>query len=107
LPTAPNRTAPSPEGKGASSRNSTKFGLYAKSLIILGEDPAQFDALAERYHQTFHPVGADQEALVRSEWLMVRLNKLEAETWQFQIRKSCIPNTSSPSAKPTHGKHRL
>ena len=96
----------SPEGKATSSQNATRFGLYAKSIVIRGEDPAEFDARVDYYYQTFHPVGAAQEALVatlvRSEWLLVRLNTLEHETWERSARLPQEPDHKTPLAQAFH-----
>ena len=36
-----------PEGRACSAQNATKHGLYAKSLVIRGEDPDALHALRE------------------------------------------------------------
>src|SRR5258707_7761464 len=44
-------TGPStPEGRAAVRLNGLKYGLYAETLILPGEDPAEFDALLDRLH---------------------------------------------------------
>jgi hypothetical protein len=44
-----------PEGKAASSFNALKHGMDAASIVIPGEDPAEYDTLASDYHRQFHP----------------------------------------------------
>ena len=73
------------EGKAAASRNSLKLGLYAKSMIIPGEDPAELERLAASYHAKFEPVGPIEEELlddiVRFAWMKRRFRTLEAEVF--------------------------
>ena len=45
----------SAEGKSISRFNALKHGLDAQSLIIPGEDPAAYDALAADYRDEFAP----------------------------------------------------
>src|SRR4051812_10200223 len=74
-----------PAGRTASSGNSLRTGLYAKSQVIKGEDPAVFDALTADYYERFQPGAPDQRALldtlISSEWLLRRLRRVEAEMW--------------------------
>ena len=79
----------SAEGKARSSRNALKSGIYAKSLIIPGEDPAQLDTLTEEYFQRFCPAFPEQrdqvDILVRSTWTLRRLAVAEAQVFAFQM----------------------
>jgi len=45
----------SAEGKSASRFNALKHGIDAASVVIPGEDPADYDALAADYHRDFRP----------------------------------------------------
>ena len=67
-------------GKLASSRNSLKHGLASGTLIIAGEDPAEFDALLESLLADHQPASATEEMLVheiaRSLWLAQRTGLL-------------------------------
>ena len=71
------------EGKAASSRNSLKLGLTAQSLIIPGEDPADFEQFAASHEQKFQPVGPVEEELletdIRSAWMKRRYARIEAD----------------------------
>src|SRR5260370_8178190 len=44
-----------PEGRAAVRLNGLKYGLYAETLILPGEDPADFDALLHRLHAQHQP----------------------------------------------------
>jgi len=77
------------EGKAASSRNSLKLGLTAQSLIIPGEDPAEFDQFIAGHEQKFQPVGPVEEelleVLIRSAWMKRRYARIEADYLSARI----------------------
>jgi hypothetical protein len=79
----------SAEGKARSSRNALKSGIYAKSLVIPGEDPAHLDTLRDEYSQRFCPDLPEQrdlvDILVRSTWTLRRLAVAEAQVFAFQM----------------------
>jgi hypothetical protein len=64
------------EGKLASSRNSLQHGLASGTILIPGEDPAQFEALRNDLLAEYHPATATEELLVQemaqSFWLSQR-----------------------------------
>jgi hypothetical protein len=70
------------EGKAASSRNSLKLGLYAKSVIIPGEDPADLEELTTQFFEEFDPATAVEEhlvqAMVHAVWMQRRCDRIEA-----------------------------
>jgi hypothetical protein len=72
-------------GKITSSRNSTRTGLYAKSLLIVGEDPEELAALQQDYLDSCDPQGAVETALVlellRCDWLLRRMDAIETQLW--------------------------
>ncbi len=80
--------------------NALKTGLYAKSLIIPGEDPAQLDALTEEYFRRYRPVAPaerDQvDVLVRSVWTLRRLGVAEAQVWSHEIDTASELNPNAP-----------
>jgi len=47
-------------GKSASRFNALRHGLDAKSVIIPGEDPAEYDALAVGYRDEFRPTSPSE-----------------------------------------------
>jgi len=73
------------QGKAASSANATKFGIYSRSPIIPGEDPAELDALRRDYYETFHPANGDErrllETMISSQWMIYRLNAAFHQKW--------------------------
>src|SRR5581483_9903751 len=75
-----------PEGKAVSRFNALKSGINAKAQVIPGEDPDQLEAMAAGYHQDWAPTTCVErflvDSLVRADWLLQRLSRLEAELWQ-------------------------
>ena len=85
----------SAEGKAVSRFNATKSGIYAKSRILPGEDPAELDALAEAYRIQYNPVGQDEtelvDILVQSAWSQRRLARLEDEVLFHLMSDESLP----------------
>ena len=84
LANAQHSTGPrTPEGKAVSSRNATKLGLFAESIIIPGEDPAAFDQLSQDWKDQYHPRTTLENQLVErvvvAVWMKRRYLRLEAE----------------------------
>src|SRR5712671_6894809 len=62
---AQHSTGPStPEGRAAVRLNGLKYGLYAETLILPGEDPAEFDALVDRLDADHQPATPTEEIFV-------------------------------------------
>jgi hypothetical protein len=87
-----------PEGKAVSRFNALKTGINANGQVIPGEDPAELEAIAAGYHQDWAPATHLEcflvDSLVRADWLLRRLARLEAELWTHHIeetRKNTIP----------------
>src|SRR5712664_235705 len=80
---AQHSTGPStPEGRAAVRLNGLKYGLYAETLILPGEDPAEFDALLDRFHAEHQPATPTEEAfvsqIVMANWRRARIQRMEA-----------------------------
>src|SRR6266851_1702551 len=62
---AQHSTGPStPEGRAAVRLNGLKYGLYAETLILPGEDPAEFDAMLDRLDAEYQPATPTEELFV-------------------------------------------
>ena len=90
---AKNSTGPrSAEGKAASRFNALKSGIDAKSQVIPGEDPDQLEVLVAEYQERFSTATPERrllvDTLVSSEWLLRRLNRAEAEFWQYEAHRT-------------------
>ena len=82
----------SPEGKSISRFNALKHGLDAQSLIIPGEDPAAYDALAADYRDEFHPTSPSEtfhvDTMIRADWQKRRLQPLETELYKTVLAEN-------------------
>src|SRR5207253_5600565 len=82
-------TGPStPEGRAAVSLNSLKYGLYAETLILPGEDPAAFEALLDRLDTEHQPATPTEETFVSqiamATWRRARIQRMEAAFYKHQ-----------------------
>jgi len=69
------------EGKEKASHNAVKHGLLAREVVIVGEDPAQFEMYREGMIQTLAPAGPVEEMLaeriVGLSWRLQRAERLQ------------------------------
>jgi hypothetical protein len=77
-----------PEGRAAVRLNGLKYGLYAETLILPGEDPAQFDALLDRLDAEYQPATPTEEQyvsqLAMACWRRARVQRMEAGYYQSE-----------------------
>src|SRR5882724_10780803 len=70
-----------PEGRAAVRLNGVKHGLCAETLVLMGEDPADFDALHDALHAEHLPATPTEEILVRqltmAAWRQSRFFRME------------------------------
>ena len=90
---AQHSTGPSSvEGKSVSRFNALKHGIDAASLVIPGEDPADYEALAANYHRDFRPESPSElfhvEAMLRADWQKRRLLLVEADLHRTLLAES-------------------
>jgi hypothetical protein len=73
----------SAEGKSASRFNALKHGIDAASVVIPGEDPTEYEALAADYRRDFRPQSPSEifhvDTMLRADWLKRRLELVEAD----------------------------
>ncbi|HEY1340702.1 MAG TPA: hypothetical protein VGF59_24490 [Bryobacteraceae bacterium] len=93
----------SAEGKAVSRLNALKSGIDAKSHVIPGEDPAELEALAERYYQRWQPATPEEifllDAMIAADWLKRRMNKVEGQLWTQRIQDLWDQDTDVPLGK--------
>jgi len=74
---------------GRSRFSVLKSGINPKTHVIPGEDPAQLEAMIAGYDQEWAPTNSLQrflvDSLVRADWLLQRLSRLEAALWASHI----------------------
>jgi hypothetical protein len=82
----------SAEGKSVSRFNALKHGIDAASIVIPGEDPADYDALADRYQHEFRPQSPSEsfhvDTMLRADWQKRRLQRVEADLFRTVLAES-------------------
>src|SRR6476660_3897691 len=90
----------SAEGKSASRFNALKHGIDAASIVIPGEDPADYDALVAAYHRDFRPESPSEtfhvDTMIRADWQKRRLQRVEADLHRTLLAET--PGTSLAAA---------
>jgi hypothetical protein len=78
-----------PEGRAASSRNSLRHGLSAKSVTIQGESEEEFQLFLDSYIEQFGPQGEVQmqlvETMAAARWRLRRLVPMESSLLSTEI----------------------
>ncbi len=73
-------------GKARSSRNALRHGLSAEQVVMLGEDPAAFDALRADLFERYQPTDPVAEHLVEHVvaciWRLRRVPEIEAGVFE-------------------------
>ena len=89
------------EGKAASSANALKTGIYAKSTLLPGEDPAEYDALRAEHYDQFAPANPDErdllDLMIKYKWQLRRLHDCYDQMW-IQYDESDKPTDNPPLA---------
>ena len=77
-------------GKAASSANAIKSGIYAQSILIPGEDPAEYDALRQEHYDHFAPANPDErdllDLMIKYKWQLRRLQNCYDQMWLHYTR---------------------
>ena len=99
----------SAEGKSASRFNALKHGIDAASIVIPGEDPADYDALAADYHRDLNPQSHAEtfhvDTMLRADWQKRRLQRVEADLHRTLLAETAGASlaaallSDSPAAK--------
>jgi hypothetical protein len=97
------------EGKSASRFNAVTHGIDASSVVIPGEDPAAYDALAAEYRSDLRPRSPSEifhvDTMVRADWMKRRLQLVEADLYRTLLAESSGSSlaaallSDSPAAK--------
>src|SRR6266576_68540 len=97
------------EGKSASRFNALKHGIDAASIVIPGEDPADYDALVAQYHREYQPQSASEsfhvDTMIRADWQKRRMQNVEADLYHTVLSESpgnslaAVLLAESPAAK--------
>ena len=80
------------QGKAVSSQNALKSGLDADSPFVIGESREEFAELQDEYFARFLPRSPDErflvDTLIRNEWLLRRLFRVEAQLWEYHTMRA-------------------
>ncbi|MGC2661130.1 MAG: hypothetical protein WA324_24510 [Bryobacteraceae bacterium] len=87
-PAHPSTGPRTPAGKAISSQNATKHGCRSQKLILRHEDPAEYEALHQKWWDQYQPADHTAETLVtqliNNHWLLLRNSKrLEDVEWNM------------------------
>jgi len=94
---AQHSTGPStPEGRAAVRLNGLKYGLYAETLILPGEDPADFETLLDRLDAEHQPATPTEELFVSqmamASWRRARVQRMEAAFYRSEHKNFIAQN---------------
>jgi hypothetical protein len=94
-----------PAGLAKSSRNSTRHGLLARTIVLSGESPERFKLLLDDLTAELHPTTAIERSLVENmavaRWRQMRLWAMERAEMTLEMdRQQSEPETTDPN--PTH-----
>jgi hypothetical protein len=80
------------EGKAASRFNALKHGLDAVSVVLPGENPADYEFMAATYDEEFQPQTTAErflvDTLIQANWQKQRLLRIEAHLYRDVMRQS-------------------
>jgi hypothetical protein len=92
-----------PEGKANSSKNATRHGILAKSVVLEGESTDRFAALLNSLNGEFHPETATERVCVEkmavSHWRLLRLWAVESAGISHEINRQAdtVINEDAPT----------
>ena len=84
-----------PEGKAASKMNALKHGMDAASILIPGEDPAEYERMVSSYQRDIAPQSALEQfhvdTMTRCDWQRRRLMRTEANLYRALLAEGQTP----------------
>ena len=82
-------------GKAASSMNALKHGVDAASIVIPGEEPAEYESIATQYLRELAPHSAIEQfqvdTIIRADWQRRRLMRSEAKLYRTLLAEGQAP----------------
>jgi len=88
------------EGKSATRFNALQHGIDAAAVVIPGEDPAAYEALAADYRRDFRPQTPSEifhvDTMLRADWMKRRLQLVEADLYRTLLTET--PGSSLAAA---------
>ena len=107
-----NSTGPkTPEGKLRSAGNSVTHGAYAQSLVLRGEDPADFQAVINKHLEKWKPTDIIEELFVREMattlWRLGRQAPAELNLIDIQMQRMSPVLEAEFETTNSHGLYAL
>ena len=91
-------------GKRISSRNATRHGLLAETLIIEGECRERFEQLLNSLMAEFRPETecelAEVEAMAGARWRLLRIIGMETANLSYRVRRQAVENPELAAEAP-------
>ena len=103
-------------GMARAAQNAVRHGLLGRFYLIVGEDPAEYEAFHDHLHGELNPSGALEEALteriIEAFWRLQRVGRIEAEMMDsiFEAARASEQFTYPPvisSPPPTTDGHQV
>jgi hypothetical protein len=80
------------EGKAVSRFNALKHGMDAASVVLPGENPADYQAMAATYDEELQPQTTSErfhvDTMIQANWQKQRLLRVESELYRDVMRQS-------------------
>jgi hypothetical protein len=80
------------EGKAVSRFNALKHGMDAASIVLPGEDPADYEAMVTNYEEELQPETPSErfhvDTMIQANWQKQRLLRAQTELYQDIMRQS-------------------
>ena len=97
------------EGKAVSRFNALKHGMDAASVVLPGEDPAEYQAMVADYEIELQPATPSErfhvDTMIQANWQKQRLLRAQAELYRDVIRQSgCRTLAAALQAETPAGK---
>ena len=78
-------------GKARSAMNAIRHGCYANAILLVNEDPAEWEALLRSFNDQFHPIGPVELGLVEeiaaAHWRIRRYWFAESATLDIEMAR--------------------
>ena len=93
-------------GKARAARNAVQHGLRGNFQLIVGEDPAEYQAFRDRLHRQLAPCEALEdflaERVIASSWRLRRINRMETEMLDKVLEDALREKKSIPTRAALH-----
>ena len=92
------------QGKAAVAQNALTHGLYASTLLLPEEDPAQYQSLCQLYIENYHPDGLAEidllQSMVADKWELARVNLMKQGV--YGMARKCLQGKDKKGGEESH-----